>query len=221
VSAPLVLAVDTTAVLGSVAIVGGGERTIAETELRAPDGYDQLLFDEIGALLKRSGLTPRDIDLFASASGPGSFTGVRVGLTAMKGLAAALDKPAIGISNLRAMAALAEGELRTPILDARRGEIFGAVYNADGRCVIEETVAPMRDWLARIPAEVTFVLTGAGPFDAALPPDARRSHVGGALAATIGRIAASELVSGRQLHPAAVDANYVRRADAESKWTDR
>ncbi len=214
------LAVDTSAELGGVALVDAAG-TIAETALRAADGYGEALFGEIGGLLARAGVTLREIDLFASASGPGSFTGVRVGLTAMKGLAAALDKPALGVSNLRAMAALGTGHLRAPILDARRGEVYGAVYDAHGQCVQEETVGPLSNWLATLPSGVTFALTSAEPFDAVLPLESPRMHIGHALAAVIGRIALTELTAGKTLHPAMVEANYVRRADAEMKWTDR
>ena len=214
------LAVDTTAEIGGVALVGP-EGTIAEAVLRAADGYGESLFGEIGGVLARAGVTLREIDVFASASGPGSFTGVRVGLTAMKGLAAALNRPAVGVSNLRAMAALGAGDLRAPILDARRGEVYGAVYDSRGECVRSETVGPLADWLAALPSGVTFVLTGAEPVDVQLPPESPRSYVGQALAAFIGRIALAELAAGKPLHPATVEANYVRRADAEMKWTDR
>lgn len=214
------LAVDTTAESGSIALVRA-EGTIAESVLRAPDGHEHVLFDEIGELLERTGIRLHDIALFACSSGPGSFTGVRVGLTAVKGLAAVLGKPAIGVSNLRAMAALGHGALRAPILDARRGEIFGAVYDAEGSSVQGETVGSLREWLAAAPPNVTFVLKGASPFEASLPPQSHRVYTGNALAAAVGRIALSELSGGKTFHPGAVDANYVRRADAESKWTDR
>jgi tRNA threonylcarbamoyladenosine biosynthesis protein TsaB len=220
VSGPLVLAVDTTAELGGVALVNAAG-TIAESVLRAADGYGESLFGEIGRLLASAGATLHQIDLFASASGPGSFTGVRVGLTAVKGLAAALDKPAVGVSNLRAMASLGAGDLRAPILDARRGEVYGAVYDARGECVQEETVGPLANWLASLPPGVTLVLTGGVPFEGALPPSLPRMHTGRALAAPIGTIALAELAAGRTLHPAMVEANYVRRSDAEMKWTDR
>ena len=68
-----------------------------------------------------------EIDCFAAASGPGSFTGVRVGLAAVKGLAEALGKPAVGISNLRALSLFGKAALRAVVLDARRGEVYGAV----------------------------------------------------------------------------------------------
>jgi tRNA threonylcarbamoyladenosine biosynthesis protein TsaB len=80
-----------------------------------------------------------EIDCFAAASGPGSFTGVRVGLSAVKGMAAALGKPAAGISNLRALASFGNLE---PAIEARRGEVYTAVYDAELRLVSPEVIAP-------------------------------------------------------------------------------
>jgi tRNA A37 threonylcarbamoyladenosine modification protein TsaB len=119
------------------------------------------------------------------------------------------------------MASMGAGELRAAVLDARRGEVYGAVYDARGECVQEETVGPLANWLAALPPGVTLVLSGGVPFEAALPASLPRVHAGQALAAPIGRIALSELAAGRTLHPAMVEANYVRRSDAEMKWTDR
>jgi tRNA threonylcarbamoyladenosine biosynthesis protein TsaB len=143
-------------------------------------------------------LTLADIDAFASASGPGTFTGVRIGLTAVKGLAEALTRKVIAVSNLKAMAFLGTAETRAPWIDARRGEIYGAVYNAALELVQDEVVIKYDVWLA------------------SLPPDAEVLSEPRILAGAIGRIAAR----GRALDPAAVDANYVRRSDAEMMWKD-
>ncbi len=86
-----VLAIDTTGDVGSIALAG--ERgLIEEVMLDSPDGFAHVLFDEIERLLGRHALNVRQMDAFASASGPGSFTGVRVGLTAVKGLAEATGR---------------------------------------------------------------------------------------------------------------------------------
>src|SRR6266536_2270706 len=99
----LTLALDTTADDGSIALARDG--CIAEEALiHAPRGFSQVLFGEIEALLGRQGVALRDIDLFAAASGPGSFTGVRVGLSAVKGLAEVLGKRVVAVSNLEALA---------------------------------------------------------------------------------------------------------------------
>ena len=80
------------------------------------------------------------MDAFASASGPGSFTGVRVGLTAVKGLAEATGRKVIAVSNLQALAWHGSRPLRAAVLDARRGEVYGGVYDAALQLVQEEVV---------------------------------------------------------------------------------
>lgn len=177
----LVLSLDTTSDTGSLALLRD-DLLLEERTLSAPDGFGHILFAEIEALLARHSLTIRDIDLFAAAAGPGSFTGVRVGLTAIKGLAEACAKPAAAISNLQALAAMG----LPPLIDARRGEVYSI---RDG----QETVAP--------PTPEFPVPTGPPP----------------PLAAAIARLALTHGGS----DPAALDANYVRRSDAELLWKDR
>ncbi|HBY59647.1 MAG TPA: tRNA (adenosine(37)-N6)-threonylcarbamoyltransferase complex dimerization subunit type 1 TsaB, partial [Solibacterales bacterium] len=123
------LAVDTTAEFGSIAIAEDG-RVIEVVPLHSPEGFGQVLFGEVERLLARRGWAAGEIDCFAAAAGPGSFTGVRVGLAAAKGLAEAAGKRAAAISNLRAMASFGAGPLRAPILDARRGEVYAGLFDA-------------------------------------------------------------------------------------------
>src|SRR4051812_43119309 len=135
----LTLAIDTTADWGSVALADE-DGTKDEVLLEAPRGFSQLLFGAIDGLLKRNGTALEDIGLFAGASGPGSFTGVRVGLAAIKGMTATLARPAVAISNLEALAAAGRTQLRAAVIDAHRGEVFAAMYEVGGRCVIAESV---------------------------------------------------------------------------------
>jgi tRNA threonylcarbamoyladenosine biosynthesis protein TsaB len=197
---PLILALDTTHEHGSLALVRGAE-ILEEELLHEPAGFSKVLFGRLQALLARHHLKPADIDCFAAAAGPGSFTGVRVGLACIKGLAEALGKPAIAVSNLEALARFGTAPLRAVVIDARREEIYGAVYDAAGKLVCPEVVARYDDWRATLPPEVTEFIT--------------EPH---ALAAVIGRIAAQRLAAGDPGDPAAIDANYVRRSDAELHW---
>ena len=98
----VILAVDTTHEFGSLALLRGTE-LIEEVLLHAPGGFGQSLYWRLGELLERQGLKVEDVDCFAAASGPGSFTGVRMGLACVKGLAEAAGKPAVAISNLAAL----------------------------------------------------------------------------------------------------------------------
>ena len=227
----LILAIDTTREAGSLALASAGEtalemETIDEQVLRAPGGFAHVLYGHIAGMLRRNRLDLAAVDCFAAASGPGSFTGVRVGLACVKGLAEALQKPAAGISNLRAMAAFGAAPLRAAVLDARRGEVYGAVYNAAGETVAREMVAPLPAWLESLPAgEIEFVTGGGLPaFQPQLAgtrfAEARVTAAPEALAAAIARLAWQALLAGEAGDPAALDANYVRRSDAELFWRD-
>lgn len=211
-----VLAIDTTGDVGSIALVG--ERgLIEEMVLDSPDGFAHVLFDEIERLLKRHDLNVWQINAFASASGPGSFTGVRVGLTAVKGLAEATGRKVIAVSNLQALSWHGSRLLRATVLDARRGEVYGGVYNAALQLVQEEVVAQLPAWLASLPqGELEIVTQGFALGEVPLPV----VEAPKALAGSIARVAFDRLLSAEVLDPAEVDANYVRRSDAELLWKD-
>lgn len=194
-----ILALDTTSDQANVAIRKDG-KTVAEEAVRTSDGHSQLLFQMIESALGIAGVKLEDVDCFATASGPGSFTGVRICITAAKGLADAMGKPVVGISTLRALATLGAAELRNPILDARRGQIYTAVYNSRAELVSAETLTTMAEWQAPPEAEVvqlTHFLAGAIAYCAELDGPSRWQN------------------------PATLDANYVRRSDAEMFWTDQ
>jgi tRNA threonylcarbamoyladenosine biosynthesis protein TsaB len=213
----LILAVDTTNESGSLALLRDCE-VVEEMPLHAPKGFAQVLYGHLAELLEHHGLKPGDIDCFAAATGPGSFTGVRVGLACVKGLAEAVGRPAVGISNLRAIASFGTAALRAAVMDAHRGEVYGAVYDAASRVVTPEVVAPFDRWLEMLPeGELEFVAWG-------LAPSLAGTRFAGAavrmapseLAGAIGRLAFRE----EARDPAALDANYVRRSDAELLWKE-
>ncbi len=220
-----ILALDTTAELGSIALYDGAQDILSEVVLHSPDGFGHLIFDRILALLEGEEFTIGDLDCFAAASGPGSFTGVRIGLTAAKGLAEASGKPVAPVSNLRALAAFASAPLRAAVVDARRGEIYGALYGPDLEVIQPERVLKFQTWIEGLPeGPLEFVGSNFAPFATAVSAsrlrDARVVEVPGSLAGAIAKIAHDDLIRRRALDPAAVDANYVRRSDAELLWKD-
>jgi len=220
-----VLAIDTTAEFGSIALAEDGV-VVEEVLLRSPEGFGHILFPHIERLLGRHGWTAGGVDCFAGLAGPGSFTGVRIGLTAVKGLAEATGRPAVAVSNLRTLAWFGSAPLRATVLDARRGEIYGAVYDASLRAASDEVVMKFPDWLRLLPdGEIEFLSTSFAPFQPALAGTrfaaAPSADVPPALAGAAACIATRELSGGRAVDPAAIDANYVRRADAELLWRDR
>ena len=222
-----VLAVDTTGEFGSLALVEDereGEQVIEEVALHSPEGFAHIVFGEIERLLARHNLGLDQLDAFASASGPGSFTGVRVGLTVVKGLAEATGRKVVAVSNLQALAWFGTRALRATVLDARRGEVYGAVYDAALRPVCAEVVMKFEAWLGTLgplPKGRDIELITAGyPFAEALAAGVPVTEAPRALAGAIGRIAMRRLTEGLAQDPAAIDANYVRRSDAELLWKD-
>lgn len=210
-----ILAVDTTADFGSLALVENG-RVVEELPLHSTDGFSHLLWQHLEPLLARHEWRLHDVDCFAAAAGPGSFTGVRVGLTAMKGLADVERKPAVAVSNLRAIAWYGVTPLRAAILDARRGEIYGAVYDASGALRMPEIVSPLPAFVASLAADVTECVTQTPEVFHSALPGRLVTAAPRALAGVVGLIA-----EGMQWQdPLAVDANYVRRSDAELFWKE-
>jgi tRNA threonylcarbamoyladenosine biosynthesis protein TsaB len=170
-----------------------------------------MIFQHIQQLLERTGLRLEDVEGFAAATGPGSFTGVRVGLACVKGLAEAMGKPAVAVSNLAALARFGSAELRVPIIDARRGEVYAAVYDDRGSVVMPEAVCPYARLLERLPHRpLEFVTQGYGPIEGYPVATAPK-----AIAAMVARMAEERLDAGEPGDPAGLDANYVRRSDAE------
>lgn len=220
---PLVLAIDTTSELGSVALVEGAE-LVAQAPLRSADGYGHLLFPAVEALLAECRRELSTVECFAAAAGPGSFTGIRVGLAAIQGLADALSKPAIAVSTLRAMAWHGSGELRAPVIDARRGEVYGGLYTRRLDAVQRETVSDPESWLDGLPeAGIEFLCRDgrAAATLAAARPDLSNSIcvVPAELAGAVARVAGMVLVAGGAPHHP-VEANYVRASDAEMYWRE-
>ena len=205
---PLILAIDTTHECGSLALARG-EESIEETVLDAPGGFAHVIYGHVAQMLDRHGVTPAMVDCFAAASGPGSFTGVRVGLACVKGLADALGKPAVAVSNLEALATFGSAPLRAVVLDARRGEIYGAVYDHAGRLAAPEVVAQFPAWLATLPeGDMEFVSTDFTPYRAALAgtrfEEARIATAPPGLAGAIARIALARFLRGEASAPAAL-----------------
>ncbi len=161
------LAFDTATEAATSALVDDGE-VLGERVSRA-----QTLLEDVDALLRQGGAHPRDLDALAVGVGPGSFTGVRIGLSAARGLGLALELRAAGVSTLDALAAGAPGAV--PVIDARRREVFALV---SGEPVV---LAPAE---LAVESGTEYVGDGARRYRALLeerggivPPDADERHV--------------------------------------------
>jgi len=212
-----ILALDTTSDFGSIALMDGAT-LLEQVALHSPGGFAHVLFQEVEALLQRHSLKIADIDTFASASGPGSFTGVRIGLTAAKGLAEALGRKVVAVSNLEALAWFGTLPLRAPLIDARRGEVYGAVYKSQGAQVCSEVVMALPAWLDSLPAGDLEIITQSFDIGTTRWPIVIAPRE---LAVAVGSIAAQRVAAGLAQSPSAIDANYVRRSDAELFWKDK
>jgi len=135
----LILSVDTSGKSLSVSLCED-EMPLVETTLNLGYKHSVTLQPLIEDVIKRSGRDKREIDLFACTNGPGSFTGIRIGVAAIKTIAWALGKPAIGVSSLETLAASFPSAIVCPVLDARGGRVFSALYKVTN--IPEELLAP-------------------------------------------------------------------------------
>ena len=129
-----ILALDSSAVVASVALCED-ETLLAEYTLNNGNTHSETLLPMVETLLAHFGITTDDIDLFAASTGPGSFTGVRIGTATLKGLAFAKETPCVGVSTLEALAenAVALTGLVCPVMNARRSQVYTALFRSDGQ----------------------------------------------------------------------------------------
>jgi tRNA threonylcarbamoyladenosine biosynthesis protein TsaB len=133
------LAIDTSTKVAGVALMDDA-RLVCETNLVSSLKHSELLMPIVDGCFKLAGWAPADIDVVAAVSGPGSFTGIRIGVAAAKGIAEALGKPVVSVGTLEVLAAsfVGFGGVVAPILDARRQQVYCAVYDGN----LNELVVP-------------------------------------------------------------------------------
>lgn len=136
-----ILAMDTSSVNATVAVCDEN-RILGEYTVSNERAHSQIIMPMLESLLNHCSLTIKDIDVFAVALGPGSFTGLRIGISAMKTLAQSLSKPIIGVSSLDEVASSFFGTdiIICPIFDARRNEVYNALYLNGNKFVSERVV---------------------------------------------------------------------------------
>jgi len=137
-----ILVIETTGPMASVAWVDQ-DRNVRERVNDTRYSHLEELVPMIRSLMEESGLTPGDLDALGVSRGPGSFTGVRIGMVTAKALAQIWDKPIVEIPTLAAFAlqeAIAPGTLTVPVLDARRDQVYGGAWRKTGRFRIAEAI---------------------------------------------------------------------------------
>ena len=159
----ILMCVDTSGPSAGLALVRDGE-LIYEATLVNSLTHSVNLMPMAEEALRSSGLEMKDIGLFAAVAGPGSFTGVRIGVAAVQGMAQGLNKLCLPVNALEALAfgLLSDEYIVCPIRDARAGQVYGAAFRA-GRRLMEDAVIKLPEYLEEIrPMGVRFVFTGDG-----------------------------------------------------------
>lgn len=213
-AARLVLAVDTCGPMGSVAlgrVADGLVEIVGETELEGRS-YSATLVAGVGELLARAGVRVGELGAIVAVNGPGSFTGVRVGLSAVKGLAESAGIPVIAISRLEVLARKAGVEAAA--LDAHRHEVFLRVTGRDGRAIeLLAGAAELRMMAA--PGQIAVSDEAAGDLIGSAWTEVKLLRVAAPAAADAMRLAATGIAEGRFVDLALLDGHYLRRSDAE------
>ena len=229
----LILAFETSAKAGSVAL-HDGQKLLAESYQNTGLTHSQTLMVMAEDMLKQCGYTAKDVTHVAVAAGPGSFTGVRIGVAAAKGLAWGLQAPCYGVSTLEAMAknlGVFEGHV-CACMDARRTQVYNALFLADGAAPLRLTedraiaLAELKTELEHIDGPIFLVGDGAGLAyrtlapeipNLILPPEHRLHQ----RAAGVALVAAEQIIAGVQADAEALQPNYLRLSQAEREKLER
>jgi tRNA threonylcarbamoyladenosine biosynthesis protein TsaB len=233
----LTLSLDTSSLAGSLAVLRD-DSLLGVISTRSEENYSSRMFRHLDFLLADLSLHLQDFDLFSVAAGPGSFTGLRIGLTAAKAWAEVYNKPVVGVSALEAVAIQslpakysASNLLVVPVLDARRGQIYSAFYRAkDSRLHLEgdQAVMTSEELLNEIrnrnqdasviiaTPEPQLISEALSRFENSAATNSPNFHiVSPVLAQSIGLLGYAAAQRGEFSDALTLDANYVRRSDAE------
>ncbi len=219
----LILGVDTSGKHGSIALARGdvGQFEILEVVPLAGGTFSAQLIPQIAALLAKHRLKKQDVDAVAAASGPGSFTGLRVGLAAVKALAEILKKPVVVVSLLEAVA-VESGRAGTIVaaLDAGRGEVYAGEFEVgDGQAKLcHECLFTLDEFADVLRTSGQHVVTPDEAVARALRQRGVAESLGEAprpRSDVIARLGWRKVLAGQTVTPEALDANYIRRSDAE------
>lgn len=225
VAAMLVMGIETSTMQGGVALLSG-QGLLSEYLLNVKATHTERLLPSIDRVLRDAGIALSQVEGLAVAAGPGSFTGLRIGLSTAKGLAVAVDKPLVGISTLEAMAWTLPFCIHPicPILDARKGEIYCALFRHQGdrliRLMDEAAISPEL-LIARIEQNTVFLGDGLSVYGdllksrlgelALFPPFSQR----GGRAAAVAELGRRRLLLGQRDDVSRLTPRYLRPSEAE------
>ncbi len=224
-----ILALETSTLTGGIAIADDSRGLIAEVRVNVRIAHAERLMPSVEWLLKASGTGIHDIDAFAVSIGPGSFTGLRIGLSTVKGFSFATGKPVVPVPTLDAFAMTIPfcSYMICPMLDARKNEVYAALYRwEDNVCrkIMPEAAINPRELLHRIDEPVVVMGDGAETYSevirdiledkAVFAPASRMSPS----AATVAEAAFERLRQGFTADVAGLSPLYVRKSEAEINW---
>lgn len=222
-----ILALETSTLTGGVALLDG-DCLLAEYTLSIRTTHSERLMAAVDRLLNDSGWGVETLEGVAVSIGPGSFTGLRIGVSTAKGLGMALGIPLVGVPTLDALAALLPhaSDPVCPILDAKKGELYTSLFHWDGGRMVrdwEYLALTPEDLCSRLSGSVIFVGDGVGAFGdllrralgvrAKLAPPGRRLPS----AACVAQLGHDRLLSGETVEPARLTPLYIRPSEAELK----
>lgn len=228
---PILLTLQTAVPAGSLAVTAG-RRLLAEINLDGAGTPTEWLLPTIEDLLRKAGLDMARVDAVAAVRGPGSFTGLRVGLATAKGLAMAAGCPLLGVSSLKCLA-MQVPYAALPVcamIDARKKEVYAAVYRWEAgqpRQMGDERVIAPEALIEELSGEVLFVGGGASVYRTLIVRRmADRAHFAPALlnyprAGAAAALALGEWESGNHLTPEELVPVYLRLSEAEMNWRER
>ena len=224
-----ILSIDTSSRAGSI-LLGEDQKVLGEINLDSSETHSVRLLSGVDYLLKNLGIRLLDLDAFAVVSGPGSFTGIRIGLTTVKGLADSTSKPVIPITALEAWVEKfprLQGTI-VPLIDARRGEVYWAVFERVGEAVRELTAGrvdkPAQMLSQLVQDEILFIGGGAAQYRDLLinchPPGWKVAACDPFLGRSMVPIAYQRARHGQFTSALDLQAYYLRRSDAEIYWKE-
>jgi tRNA threonylcarbamoyladenosine biosynthesis protein TsaB len=215
----LLLAADTSGKFGSIALAqcGPGNKCDVVEVLPLEGGtFSAQLVPQIAALLSKHEFSKNDLGALAVASGPGSFTGLRVGLAAIKALAEILGKPIVAVSLLEAIAASPHQPGKVfAMLDAGRGEVYVGEYEVGSSAVMVNERLLIRQEALELAGRNMIVTPDAGIAELARAAGSRAVEVERPKSDSIARLAWPKLQQNVTVSPEMLEANYIRRSDAE------
>ncbi len=226
-----ILGIETSTKTGSVAVVSENG-VIAQYSLNIEVTHSERLMSTVDRVMKDTGIAISDMSGFAVAIGPGSFTGLRIGLATVKGLALATNKPVAAVPTLQALAwNLPYAAYPVcPVLDARKNEVYAGLYRFEGNSLLQvmsETTIPIKKLSERISGKTVFTGEASHIYRAEIEKQFGEIALFAPLSAvlpsasTVAEIGLAMIKSGKHSDPDSISPLYIRRPEAEVVWEKR